>query len=96
MLTQHAGLETGAPLFSMAVHLNLEPLSGAPQLRVARVTLEHPPLNVLDIPAIFRALIAVRMAGHVGFEHEIDPKDPMPGVGEDVGYVRGVLRMLPA
>ena len=52
--------------------------------------------GVLDIPAILKALVAIKMPGHVGFEHEIDPKDPMPGLAEDVGYVRGVLRMLPA
>jgi hypothetical protein len=29
--------------------------------------------------------------GIVAFEFEKDPKDPLPGLAESVGYVRGVL-----
>jgi hypothetical protein len=30
-------------------------------------------------------------AYHVGLEHEKDPKDPLPGLAESVGYAKGVL-----
>ena len=33
-------------------------------------------------------------AGIVSFEHEKDDNDPLPGVAESVGYVRGVLAAL--
>jgi inosose dehydratase len=33
----------------------------------------------------------VKFADHVGFEHERDPTDPLPGLAESVGYLRGVL-----
>ena len=45
----------------------------------------------LDVPAMAKALLEVKFAGHVGFEHEKDPVDPLPGLSEGVGYFRGVL-----
>ena len=50
----------------------------------------------LDIPDILRALIETKMPGHVGFEYEINANDPLPGLAESVGYVRGALNMMPA
>jgi sugar phosphate isomerase/epimerase len=47
--------------------------------------------GVLDIKGILAALLKLNFQGHVGFEHEKDMKDVMPGLAEDVGYVRGVL-----
>jgi sugar phosphate isomerase/epimerase len=47
--------------------------------------------GVLDIKGILAALVKSNFQGHVGFEHEKDMKDVMPGLAEDVGYVRGVL-----
>lgn len=46
----------------------------------------------LDLPAVLKALREIRFAGHVGFEYEKDATDPLPGLAESVGYVRGVLR----
>lgn len=48
--------------------------------------------GALDIPAVLDALRAIRFEGHVGFEYEKDANDPVPGLCESVGYVRGVLR----
>ncbi len=31
---------------------------------------------------------------YVSFEYEEQPKDPLPGLAESVGYVRGVMDML--
>jgi sugar phosphate isomerase/epimerase len=47
--------------------------------------------GVLDIGAILRALVEIKMEGHVGFEYEKDFGDPLPGLAESVGYVRGVM-----
>lgn len=48
--------------------------------------------GVLDVPAMLGALLEIHYPGHVGFEHEKDPNDPIPGVAESVGYTKGVLR----
>jgi len=50
--------------------------------------------GVTDIPELLRTLIDVGYAGTVAFEHEKDAGDPLPGVAESVGYVRGVLSAL--
>lgn len=48
--------------------------------------------GVLDAPAMLRAMLEINYAGHVGFEHEKDPQDPIPGVAESAGYTKGVLK----
>lgn len=50
--------------------------------------------GVLDVPAILRALVEIKMTGHVGFEYEKDFNDPLPGLAEGVGYVRGVMAVM--
>lgn len=45
----------------------------------------------LDVRGILHALVEMRYAYHVGFEHEKDPKDPLPGLAESVGYAKGIL-----
>lgn len=52
--------------------------------------------GVLDIRGMLQALLDVKFAGHVGFEHEKDPMDPIPGVAESVGYTKGILSGLSA
>jgi sugar phosphate isomerase/epimerase len=47
--------------------------------------------GVLDIRGILAALVKIKFAGHVGFEHEKDANDVVPGLAECVGYVRGTL-----
>lgn len=47
--------------------------------------------GVINIPRFLRALVKVGYAGKVAFEYEKDADDPMPGLAESVGYVRGVL-----
>ena len=47
--------------------------------------------GVIDIPKFLRTLIELNYKGSVSFEFEKDGKDPLPGVAESVGYVRGVL-----
>lgn len=48
--------------------------------------------GVVDFPSIIRALIKTNYQGVVGFEFEADGRDPLPGLAESVGYVRGVIR----
>jgi sugar phosphate isomerase/epimerase len=47
--------------------------------------------GVIDIPKFLKTLIKLNYKGSVSFEFEKDGKDPLPGVAESVGYVRGVL-----
>jgi len=52
--------------------------------------------GVIDIQALCRTLIEIDYSGTASFEFEKDGKDPLPGVAESVGYVRGVLDSLEA
>jgi len=47
--------------------------------------------GVLDVRGMLAALRDVKYAHHVGLEYEKDLKDPIPGVAESIGYLRGVL-----
>ncbi len=50
--------------------------------------------GVIDIPAFLKALVKKGYKGVIAFEYEKDENDPMPGLCESVGYVKGCLRML--
>lgn len=50
--------------------------------------------GIIDIPRFLQTLDAIGYMGTAGFEFEKDGKDPLPGVAESVGYVRGVLAVL--
>jgi len=47
--------------------------------------------GVLDIPAFLRTLLKVNYSRVVSFEHEKDENDPLAGLAESVGYLRGAL-----
>jgi len=47
--------------------------------------------GVINLPEVLRALIKIDYAGIASFEYEKDADDPMPGLAESVGYVKGVL-----
>ena len=47
--------------------------------------------GVIDIPALLTALVDTGFSGNASFEYEKDENDPLPGLAESVGYVRGVL-----
>jgi hypothetical protein len=40
---------------------------------------------------LLRTLARLKYSRTLHFEHEKDQKDPLPGVAESIGYVRGVL-----
>ncbi len=50
--------------------------------------------GVIDIPGFLKMLIDENYSKAVSFEFEKDAKDPLPGLAESVGYVRGVLKMV--
>lgn len=50
--------------------------------------------GVIDISGFLSMLIKENYSRVVSFEYEKDGKDPLPGLAESVGYVRGTLNML--
>lgn len=47
--------------------------------------------GVIDIPGFLRTLLKIKYAGIVSFEYEKDADDPLAGLAESVGYVKGAL-----
>ena len=50
--------------------------------------------GVIDIPGFLKMLLEENYSKVLSFEYEKEGKEPLPGLAESVGYVRGVLRML--
>jgi inosose dehydratase len=50
--------------------------------------------GIIDIPKFLWTLARLKYAGTLSFEYEKDEKDPLPGLAESVGYVRGVMAAL--
>jgi inosose dehydratase len=50
--------------------------------------------GVIDIPGLLRVLVNMGYAGTAAFEYEKDEKDPLPGLAESAGYVKGVLKWI--
>jgi inosose dehydratase len=50
--------------------------------------------GVIDIPAFLKTLVKINYQGVVAFEYEKDANDPLPGLADSIGYVKGVLRMI--
>ena len=47
--------------------------------------------GIIDIPRFLRTLLRMGFAGTAAFEYEKDGRDPLAGLAESVGYVRGVM-----
>ena len=47
--------------------------------------------GVIDIPAFVKMLRKTKYNGVCGLEFEKDGKDPLPGVAESIGYLKGVM-----
>ncbi len=47
--------------------------------------------GMIDIPALLRTLVKIKYARVASFEHEKDESDPLAGLAESVGYIRGAL-----
>lgn len=50
--------------------------------------------GAIDLPKFVRTLIKIKYQGIVSFEYEADADDPLPGLAESVGYVRGIMATL--
>jgi sugar phosphate isomerase/epimerase len=50
--------------------------------------------GVIDIQAFLRVLLENQYSGVASFEYEKDGKDPLAGLAESVGYVKGILSLL--
>lgn len=50
--------------------------------------------GVIDLPGLLHSLLQTGYDGYLAFEYEAEPDDPLPGLAESVGYVRGVLDCL--
>ncbi len=50
--------------------------------------------GIVDLPGFFKFLIKNKYQGKTSFEFEKDENDPLPGLAESVGYVRGILKMV--
>jgi len=49
--------------------------------------------GIIDIPRLIKTLKKINYQGYVAFEYEKDADDPVPGLAESIGYVRGVMKM---
>ncbi len=50
--------------------------------------------GVIDIPGFLKTILKLKYSGILSFEYEKDADDPVPGLAESVGYVRGALAVL--
>lgn len=50
--------------------------------------------GVIDLPKFVRTVVKLDFAGTLAFEFEKDESDPLPGLAESVGYLRGILASL--
>lgn len=51
--------------------------------------------GVIDIPGLLNALVSIKYNGVMALEYEKDESEPLPGSAESIGYLRGVLSVLP-
>ncbi|MEO7960805.1 MAG: sugar phosphate isomerase/epimerase [Ginsengibacter sp.] len=49
--------------------------------------------GVIDIPGVIRTLKQINYKGNMNFEFEKDGDDPLPGMSESLGYIRGIAKM---
>lgn len=49
--------------------------------------------GIINIPKVIKTLKKIKYQGNVAFEFEKDEMDPLPGLAESVGYVRGIIKM---
>jgi len=49
--------------------------------------------GVIDIPGVIGALKSIGYTNQVAIEYEKDADDPVPGLAESVGYLRGIMKV---
>ncbi|RPI28928.1 MAG: sugar phosphate isomerase/epimerase [Acidobacteria bacterium] len=50
--------------------------------------------GVVNIPSLLAALVGIKYDGVVALEYEKDEDNPLPGAGQSIGYLEGVLSAL--
>lgn len=50
--------------------------------------------GVIDIPGFLKTVLKMKFSGIVSFEYEKDDVDPVPGLAESLGFVKGVLAVI--
>ena len=50
--------------------------------------------GVIDIPGFLKTVVKKKFSGIISFEYEKDDPDPVPGLAESLGYVKGVLAVI--
>ncbi len=91
--TQRAGVDPSVPAEEFADRLldvHIKDVSHA----AARGTTVEIGRGVIDIPKFLRTLLKINYSGITSFEYEKDADDPLAGVAESVGYVRGALAVI--
>jgi inosose dehydratase len=87
--TQRAGVDPSVPAEKFADRLLDVHIKDVTQASAKGVTVEIG-RGVIDIPRFLRTLLKIDYSGIVSFEYEKDPDDPLAGLAESVGYVRGL------
>lgn len=49
--------------------------------------------GIINIPGIIKALKKIKYPNIVAIEYEKDEKDPIPGLAESIGYLRGITKL---
>lgn len=47
--------------------------------------------GVINFPSFLKSLIKLNYKGTLALEYEAESKDPLPGMMESFGYIRGIL-----
>lgn len=76
----------GPRLLDLHIKDLADPMKRDSQVEVGR--------GVLDVPGVFRELVATKFAGHVSLEYEIKVDDPFMGMTESLAYMRGLADAL--
>ena len=50
--------------------------------------------GIIDFPSFLKALDDLGYSGTLALEYEVDGNDPLPGMMESFGYVRGIMKMM--
>ncbi len=91
--TQRSGIDPSVPALKYADRLYDIHIKDVTAATADGTTLEMG-RGVVDFPRFFRTLVKIKYQGTVALEYEKDPKDPLPGAAESIGYERGVLAVI--
>ena len=50
--------------------------------------------GVIDFPAFLKAVVKLEYKGTLALEYEAEGNDPLPGMAESIGYVKGIISTL--